>query len=147
MTIRELVSAIERKHQRTGITINPPATEANIYSFEKAVGFDLPADFKEFYSVCNGFGCTEDIFNMLALDDILQDQDYRGENWFNFAEYMVCSDMWGVKKINDSGYEIFNDGQKVTLTTSLQEFLERYLIGNVFDEGGLFDWEEEIKAR
>lgn len=146
MTIREIISAIVLKHKQDGITVNPPASELDIRSFERELGFDLPTDFKEFYLVCNGFECTEDIFKMISLDDALRyEQDY-GKNWFHFVEYMIYSDMWSLRRKDDGTYEIFNKGDtEVILTSSLQEFLKRFLQGNVFEKGGLYDWHEELK--
>ena len=67
MTAKELISAIEARHKKSGIIINPPASHSRIQNFEKKLGFELPPDFKEFYSICNGFECNEDIFEMIAL--------------------------------------------------------------------------------
>ena len=145
MTIGELISEIELKHRLSGITINPPASEVEIKVFEQKLGFELPADFKQFYSLCNGFECTEDIFKMVSLQDALQyEQDY-GENWFHFAEYMIYSDMWSVRVESNAQYEIFNKDMEIVLSSSLKEFLQRFLQGNVFDKGGLYDLQEERK--
>ena len=146
MTTREIILAIEKKHKENGITISPPATEREIQNFERKIGFELPADFKEFYSICNGFECTEDIFKMIPLEDVLRyNQDY-GKTWFHFAEYMIYSDMWSLRKRDNGKYEIFNKSDiEVVLTSSLHEFLQRFLQGNVFDKGGLYDWHEEVK--
>ena len=145
MTVREIIAAIYRKHKDYGITLHPPASDLRVQKFGEKLGFSLPADFKEFYSICNGFECTEDIFKMVSLEDALRHvQDY-GKNWFDFAEYMIYSDMWSLRSKDDGKYEIFNKGEtEVVLTTSLQEFLERFLQGNVFEEGGLYDWHEKL---
>jgi len=102
MLIREVIAAVYQKHKDYGITLHPPASEQAIQEFERKLGFLLPADFKEFYSICNGFECTEDIFKMVALEDaLLHKQDY-GENWFHFADYMNYCEMWSLRK-NDNG--------------------------------------------
>jgi hypothetical protein len=146
MSMNQLIRDIERKHRQSGIKIKPPATDALIQAFELRVGFSLPADFKEFYSICNGFECEEDIFSMVALDDILNyEMDY-GQNWFHFAEYLIYSDMWSLRKLHNGQHEIFNESENIILSTSLHEFLFRFLVGNVFDKGGLYDWHEEKKA-
>jgi hypothetical protein len=146
MTMREVIEAILQKHKKYGITLNRPASELEIQKFERKLGFPLPFDFKEFYSTCNGFECTEDIFKMASLEDALKYQQDYGENWFHFAEYMIYSDMWSLRIKDDGGYEIFNkDDTEIVLTTSLQEFLERFLRGNVFENGGLYEWQEELK--
>lgn len=146
MTMREVIAAIYQKHKDYGITLNPPATELEIRDFEKKLGFSLPADFKEFYSICNGLECTEDIFKMVSLQDaLLHDQDY-GKNWFHFADYMIYCDMWSLRRRDDGGYEIINRGEtELVLTSSLLEFLERFLQGNVFEKGGLYEWHDELK--
>ena len=146
MTIKEVISAIKQKHREYGITLNPPASALEIENFEKQSGFKLPEDFKEFYSICNGFECTEDIFRMIPIDEVLRRKGDYGNNWFHFAEYMIYSDMWSLRKRDDGEFEIFNKGEiEVVLTSSLQEFLERFLQGDVFGKGGLYDWHEEKK--
>lgn len=139
--MREIISAIAQKHKESGITINPPASESDIDRFEKKIGFELPADFKQFYSICNGFECNENIFRMISLDSALKyPQDY-GSDWFHFAEYMIYSDVWSLRRKDDGTYEIFNkEANEAILTSSLQEFLIRFLKGNVFKKGGLYDW-------
>ena len=59
MTMREVILAIEQKHKKSGIILNPPASEVQIRGFEEKVGFQLPSDFKHFYSICNGFESTD----------------------------------------------------------------------------------------
>jgi hypothetical protein len=145
MEIKELIKLIAQKHRSYGIDINPPATILDINNFEKCLGFALPTDFKEFYLTCNGFGCTEDIFNMVPLHDILQYQKDYGVSWFYFSEYMIYSDMWGLRLRLSGEYEIFNGSfPEKTMTSSLTEFLKVFLKGNVFDSGGLYQWQEKL---
>ncbi|MES1215354.1 MAG: SMI1/KNR4 family protein [Bacteroidota bacterium] len=144
MEIKELVTAISLKHKEQGIKIHSPATSKELFIFEKQIGFLLPADFREFYSLCNGFACDEDIFNITPLQEIAD----CGKNWFLFAEYMIFSDSWGLRFIDDAKYEIFySNYDKAAIATSMNEFLERFLRGNVFDEGGLYDWLKELGIR
>jgi len=45
----------------------------------------------------------------------------------------------------DNRYEIFiGDYKNKTLTSSLPEFLQIFLKGNVFDKGGLYDLQKEL---
>jgi hypothetical protein len=143
--VKEVINSIVQKHQDSGIQINPPASLSDIADFEKRTGFPLPNDFKEFYLTCNGFGCNEDIFNIVPLSDIRQyPQDY-GDKWFYFSEYMIYSDMWGLRLTFTDQYEIFNGSYPdKALTSSLTEFLNRFLIGNVFETGGLYEWHEKL---
>ncbi len=145
MNINQIVDLIEQKHQKNGFDINPPAKLSDITDFETQIGFLLPADFKEFYLTCDGFGCDEDIFNMIPLSEIIEYSDNRGDNWFYFAEYMIYSDMWGVRISLEGKYEIFvGDHKNKPLTSSLPEFLQIFLKGNVFDKDGLYDRQEEL---
>lgn len=148
MEIRKLVAAIAEKHKDTGITLNPPASAKQISDLEQATGILLPSDFRDFYCVCNGFSCIEDIFNMTPVEEIISDDRHYGKNWFHFSEYMIYSDMWTLR-INSKGQsEIVNASYPVLVfTSSLPEFLSRFLRGNVFDPGGLYDWQTELHAR
>lgn len=142
MEIKELITAIEQKNHEQGITVYFPAKEKDILDFERNIGFPLPPEFKEFYFICNGFACNEDIFNFLPLHEISD----RGKNWFAFAEYMIYSDIWGLRITEDLRFEIFNgDYELPAMTSSLKEFLNHYLQGNVFGKGGLYDWMKELE--
>jgi cell wall assembly regulator SMI1 len=72
MSIREILEAIYQKHKDSGIELNTPASEQEIQEFEKKIGFPLPDDFKEFYSICDGFECSEDMFRFISLQDALR---------------------------------------------------------------------------
>ena len=141
--MKEIVNAIAAKHKKNGIDVYTPATIQDISLFEKKIGFALPVDFVTFYTTCNGLGCNEDIFNIIPLADIMCYSTNYGANWFYFAEYMIYSDMWGLRLNATGSYEIFNGGNPtLILTSSMKEFLNHYLTGNVFDPGGLYDWQE-----
>lgn len=147
MTIKEIVNAIERKHRADGIVLNPPNASYEIESFERTIGFVLPADFKEFYSICNGLECDEDIFRIMPLEEILEYERYRGKDWFDFAEYMIYSDAWALRRCANGVYELCNTTvTEIVLTSSLREFLQRFLTGGVFGNGGLYDWQKELSG-
>lgn len=143
--MKEIINLIAQKHRDSGMEINPPANISDIVDFERRIGFTLPTEFKDFYLACNGFGCNEDIFNMTPLSDIHKySQDY-GDNWFYFSEYMIYSDMWGLRLTSLGQYEIFNGSYpEKAMTSSLTDFLNVFLKGNVFDSGGLYDWHKEL---
>jgi hypothetical protein len=147
MTIKELVAAIEQKHKSTGVQIHAPASIEQIREFERRVGFQLPLDFEDFYLTCNGFACNEDMFNMVPLEDIYERGDY-STGGFDFAEYLIYSDTWVLRILEDAGYEIYNvmASKEVILTSSLQEFLMRFYTGGVFEKAGLYDWAEEDRS-
>lgn len=68
MTINELILAIEEKHKNDDFKMLPPLTLEEIFDLEKFIGFDLPADFRTFYRICNGFEMNEDIFRMIPVE-------------------------------------------------------------------------------
>ncbi|MNU57084.1 SMI1 / KNR4 family protein [compost metagenome] len=143
--MNQIVELIKQKHKGNGIDVNPPATLSDIADFERQIGFTLPPDFRAFYLICNGFGCNEDIFNIVPLQDIRQYQQDYGDNWFYFSEYMIYSDMWGLRRTTTGQFEIFNGSYpRKNMTSSLTEFLQRFLTGNVFDTGGLYEWHDEL---
>lgn len=143
MAIKEIIEAIINKHKEI-IEINPPAKSIDIENFEKMIGFELPLDFKEFYLICDGFSCEEIFFTMIPLNDTIKKGNY-GENRVYFAEYLMYCDVWGLRFMEDNKYEIFNGNpSELVMTSSLEEFLERFLEGNVWDKGGLYDWHDEL---
>lgn len=142
--IQESLELIRRRNEQIGFKSLLPATESEITKLESNMGFKLPEDFKEFYTIANGFECTDDIFNFTSLEDIADDKASYGNDWFFFCEYMICSDFWGVRVLNESTYEIFNNLSQIVLTNSLNEFLKHFSIGNVFESEGLYDWQEKI---
>lgn len=136
--MKKLIDSIIQKHRKDGIDVYPPATLSKIADFEKEIGFDLPKNFKEFYLISDGFYCNEDLFKMIPISEMRgYPKDY-GDNWFYFSEYMIYSDMWGIRYTPSGKYEIFNGSYPdKTMTSSLVEFLEKFLQGNVFEKGGL----------
>lgn len=144
--MKALINSIASKHKKDGIDVNPPAKLSEIENFEKRIGFKLPDDFKNFYLIANGFECNEDIFKFINIDEILGNESNYGLDWFYFSEYMIYSDMWGLRlSKSNKEYEIFNASYpEKAMTYSLAEFLERFLRGNVFEEGGLYDWQNEL---
>jgi hypothetical protein len=147
--MKELIDAIIAKHGIGQIDVNPPASAHEISAVERRVGFSLPTDFKTFYSLCNGFGCcNEYIFNMIPLSGIVQPVEDFGPDWFYFSEYMIYAEVWGMRLTGEGKYVIFNNlYPEFTLTSSLYEFLDRFLQGSVFGPGGLSPWQDEILAR
>ncbi|HEY4968194.1 MAG TPA: SMI1/KNR4 family protein [Puia sp.] len=143
--MREIIEAITQKHRSKGINVYSPVTTTELNAFEEQIGFLLPKEFREFYSICNGFGCNEDIFNMVPLNQIMRYGEDYGTDWFYFSEYMIYSDVWGLRLTSSKEYEIFNGGfPEIVMTSSLLEFLNRFLKGNVFDRGGLYEWHNEL---
>ena len=57
----------------------------------------MPDDFVEFYKICNGFYCNEDIFNMKSIEDMLEYPDDYAHNRFYFSDYMINLDLWALR--------------------------------------------------
>ena len=145
MSIRELINQIALKHEGK-VDIHPPAKLQDFELFRKTTGINLPLDFLEFYSTCNGFSCVEDTFQMKPIAEMIDYPEKFGPDWVHFADYLINSDMWTLRTHKNETYEILNWGLKgeIILTGNLSEFLERYLEGDVFDKGGLYDWQEAV---
>jgi hypothetical protein len=150
MNLRELIYAIELKYQPNGIKIHPPASATEIKKIEDKLHFELPSDFKDFYSICNGFDCTKDKFSMMRVETLFLDNEH-GEyehDCMIFAEYQLYSDVWALRKPRTDSYEIFyNDNKIRILTGSLFAFLQRFLAGAVSQPGGLLEWHHEIERK
>lgn len=141
MKMNELISAIASKHKDGGIELNPPASDLDIEFFERKIGFKLPDDFVEFYSICNGFTCNEDIFNMKSLETITEFKEDFGKDWFHFSDYMINSDMWSLRRKAEGDFEIIHSGEvEIILTSSLYTFFWKFLKGGVFETDGLYNW-------
>lgn len=147
MSLADLINSIKIGHQEYGIRINPPATLEEFQKAEIKLGFQLPADFREFFSICNGFERKDDNFAIISLDKLFLDSDF-GKDCVIFAQYMTYSDVWILRKLQGESYEIFSSEDEYTvLTTSLTGFLQKVLQAHVSEEGGLFKWPDEIKKQ
>lgn len=139
--MEKILKQIEIKNAPYGFKILNPASDDKILELENKIGFKLPEDFIHFYSLCNGFECHKDIFNFLSIDTILANDDY-GHHWFVFAEYMIYSDSWGLRKNTNGDFEFFNSAQTIS-SHSILEFLKYFSQGNLFEKGGIYEWEEK----
>jgi len=151
-TIEQIITQILNTKDQLGITLYPGATKEEIKSFERLMNTSLPNDIKKFYMFCNGFESEEDLFRIIPLDEIIYNRKDEEDNYllnkqdFHFAEYMIYCDMWTLTITTSSdNYLIYNKAETfVTLTDDFAEFLNKFLVGGVFD--GLYKWEEELKS-
>lgn len=142
------IALIADKHFKSGIHLNQPASITEINKLEQTIGFLLPKDFKAFYLTYDGFTCIEDTFKFTSLSVIYSNTSNFGKHWFYFSEYRNYHDMWGLRLTSSGKYEIFNGScPEQAITSSLQEFLTTFLKGHVFDNGGLYEWEEDLGIR
>ncbi|GAB2865380.1 SMI1/KNR4 family protein [Hymenobacter ruber] len=155
MNIHGIIAAI--KAGPNDITLYPGAEQSLIDDFEKRMGFNLPADLKVFYQFCNGFESAEDLFRIVPTDEILERVDYdrahygTQSNQLYFAEYLIYCDSWKIEidSHHPNSYRIYagpniSGEPGIMLTNSLAEFLSKFLEGGVFNDGGLYKWQEEI---
>lgn len=144
-------SALEqlKEYSRNGIIrLHSGASEAMLKEAEIIYGKVWPEDFRTLYRFSNGFETDEDLFNMVRIDEIIENKKQYSDDLY-IAEYMIYSDRWGldISLQNPNDYQITNltrSGTTITLTRALAEFIHRFVQGGVFEAGGLYDWHEEI---
>jgi hypothetical protein len=144
-TITDMLDLLRREHDRLGITLNPPATEAKLLAFEQRKGVQLPADVRAFYLCCNGFEVNSDLFRFMPLAENLDNgwnHLLMSPDDFFVAEYMIYADVWAlaIDASAPAGYIIYNALEDLTLTTSFAEFLEVSIHYGVLGNDGLYDW-------
>jgi lycopene beta-cyclase len=148
MTIEEIIEYIKIHKERLGITLYPPATEAEVLHFEKELNLKLPDEIRDFYLFCNGFESDEDLFRIIPLSEILTNKDdYKSGNFY-IAEYLMYSDTWNVEIKTENTYEIVNyNSEFILLTNKFSDFLEIFLQGGVFEIGGIYDCQQKITLK
>lgn len=149
---KKLFHQLEEKVKGLGIAFNPPATKGALEELSKTINQKLPKDISDFYSLCNGFETEDNLFRIIPVEEILQ---YKGEleqSKFFFAEYLIYSDFWTIQVKSSEEYFILNGDHRhedeMILTTSVYEFLNRYLRGDgIFGDTGLYHWIKEVKEK
>ena len=147
-TLIEVLNFIRDNSSYVGIELNKPATDIEIENFRNSKT-ELPEDFKLLYKFCNGFETDEDLFRLIPLDEIIENEDDSyliSDKSFHFTEYMIYSNMWSVdiNVDNINSYRIYNKEEEVVfLTTSLTEFLCVFINKGLYD--GLYRWGEVKK--
>jgi hypothetical protein len=150
MDIDDVLKKLMTSLPEYDITLFPQANLQELAEFEDLLQCPLPEDIKTLYLFCNGFESAEDIFRIIPLQEISDRLSECRPNCFYFAEYMTYCDKWEIEinPLNPNDYWIFNRGQAYRLLTkSLAHFLDRFLVGGVFGEGGLYDWHEEVDGQ
>jgi len=145
MNIEQIIARIEAGPN--DIKLYPAATQSLLESFEDKAKLVLPLDFKALYSFSNGFESAEDLFRIIPLDELMDDwhSENRVGKQFYFAEYLIYSDLWGVR-LGEEGkddYSIYypdSEQRKLFMTSSLAEFLGCFLDAGIYGENGLYDW-------
>lgn len=149
-TLESVMYKLRNSPWHLDVKLNAPASKEDIDHLEQALNRKLPADFVNFYLQANGFETTDYLFRVLPIAEII---DYHKElvtNEIYIADYMIYTDNWRIVLEDDDteNYRIVNDNhgaeETITLTNSLFEFLNRYVIGDgVLSDNGLYTWREE----
>ena len=151
MSITEAIDLLKAYNGPLGLTLHGGASEELISKAEFAYGITLPHDFKAFYRFTDGFETNDYMFNVIPLKEMIDNKiSYKNDPLY-IAEYMIYSDMWEleINPDDNNDYKIIvnaNDN-KLVLTNSLAEFIDRILKGGLHDTGGLNDWAEEVEAQ
>ena len=146
MTINDIISRIKDNQQELGLTLYGEASNEKIALAESVLNLQFPEDLKTFYKFCNGFESDGDLFRVIPLDEIIDNEKNKPllPHQFYIAEYMDYCDMWTIAiDSSTNSYSILNEAEEaVTLTHSFALFLERFLDKGIFE--GLCDWRTEI---
>ena len=146
MNINDIITRIKEHQQELGLTLYASASDEKIAHAEAILKLTFPEDFKTFYKFCNGLESDGDLFRIVPLEEIIDNEKNKSllPHQFHIAEYMDYCDMWTLDvNTSASSYSIFNEAEDVvTLTDSFALFLERFLDKGIFE--GLCDWRTEI---
>lgn len=147
MTINDITEILT---QRDDILLCDGVSDDLISDVETTLCIQLPDAVKQFYKFSNGLETDEYMFNIIKLEDIIENKIRWKESELFIAEILIYSDTWHleVDQLNSADYTIFNTneyGEKITLTKSFVEFLQRVVEGGVFGERGLYSWSNEIR--
>lgn len=151
-TVEELKRILLEHSKDFGISLNPPATVQEIEELENVLVRKLPPDLINFYLLCNGFETEDFIFRTIPINEIIEYKHELESSTFYFAEYMIYSDTWDIRLLENDTYVIINKNHHTEsatiLTDSIYEFLTKYLKGDgVFGKNGLYSWMEEVQAK
>lgn len=145
-SITDIINYLKNRLYETDITLYAGATDLEIYEFENGAGVKLPDDIRQFYQFSNGFISDEDLFRIVPLNELIH-----GDVLY-IAEYLIYCDLWEliINPAENNYYEITwtdNDRNNLVLTTSFSDFIQRFLMGGVFEKDGLYDWANAISAK
>lgn len=145
--IKRMLQPLMEKSKELGITLNPPAKEKELQRLKEVINQELPKEILDFHSYCNGIETLDYLFRILPISEIAPYKKEINITSFDFAEYMIYSDVWTINLKNSEEYTITNENhsteEMVTLTNSIIEFIDRYTRGGIFGSKGLYDWYEE----
>ncbi|HEV3471527.1 MAG TPA: SMI1/KNR4 family protein [Pyrinomonadaceae bacterium] len=135
--------ALRKFWLRRGVRLNPGASEAEIAAFEAKHHVRLPADFRDYFAVVNGFDGSEswmtddDVITFLGLHEVKPLSEYwspgvaGADSYFVFADYSISAHVYAIRLTSDSGHgnpvAVVYDGEPVKVADSFSGFVEGYL--------------------
>src|ERR1700761_1498076 len=92
--------------------LNPPASILEIEKVEGFLQFKFPEDFKQLYTVINGFqdlDWQEHMFCFWSLDRIVDEfESSNDKNFIGFCDFLLASHMIGFVRNNDGVFKSYN---------------------------------------
>ncbi|WP_462265147.1 SMI1/KNR4 family protein [Mucilaginibacter sp.] len=150
MNLTEVIQYLKDRHIDEQIELRPGVSEELIKQVEQTYKVNLPDDIKQFYRFCNGFDTYDWMFNLIPMEDMIEQKvKYRyNDEPIPLAEYLIYSETWHLKVSATDPIDYYitvpETQGKGVLTRSLAAFIERFLKGGLHDEGGLLDWVKEL---
>lgn len=146
-SVSDVIKYLKSHLDETDISLYEGASDQQIKELENSAGVKLPDDVKQFYQFSNGFLSEEDQFRIVPLDELIFRN--RRRDILYFGEYLCYCDTWAliIDPENNNYQIIYPDERGIVLTNSFSEFLSRFFIGGVFEQNGLYDWSDEIRAK
>ena len=148
ISIYQAINHLKANLDKRMIELNPPASDELIAEVESFFNITLPDDIKQFYKFANGFESDEDMFGIVPLNDMIENKKRWIDSDLYIAEWLIYGTTWSLET-NQNDYHInsLDDGNEphFILTKSFPEFLNRFINGGLFEKGGMYDWNNEVR--
>jgi hypothetical protein len=128
MTITDIIDILSQKDD---IVLREGVTDDLIFKVEAELGIQIPKDIKQFYKFSNGLETDEYMFNIIRLEDVIENKIKWEYSQLYIAEYLIYSDMWELEidSLNSNNYIIFKMNQlkeKSFLQNRLRNFYKEF---------------------
>lgn len=124
--IKRMNNQLLKYWENQGIKNHAPATIDQIKELIKLIGFDLPADFKNYLLEVNGFendNFDKDYLTFWNIDWIVQEYNCNQE-YVCFADYLISSHRYCIYNGDE---RIYVDYGKDPIAKNFHEFLGKYM--------------------
>lgn len=122
------VDKVALKWRSEGVKINEPATDELIEHTEGVLKFSFPADFKEFYSVINGFkdlDWQEHMWHFWPLERIMEEySDLKDKDFIPFCDFLLASHYIGFKRNQHGIYKLYSnfyESESIPIAQTIEE--------------------------